>query len=117
MERKDVLSQTFAENPPKNYKEIVTEVIKLIGDLELCYKRITEINDGYYQGTLLYIIPENSCQPSDYYYVKVSYGSCSVCDTLLRINDCDHETERLNGHMTLALHIVQNLKQIDGDIV
>lgn len=45
---------------------------------------ITEIDNGDYQGTLLYLIPFETYQPCEYEYLmtNVSYGSCSGCDTL-----------------------------------
>jgi hypothetical protein len=50
-------------------------------------KGITEINDGDYQGTLLYLIPEDTYQPSEYEYLMtyIGYGSCSCCDLLQSI--------------------------------
>lgn len=47
-------------------------------------KRITRIDDGDYQGTLLFVIPKNTYQPSESEYLMtfVDYGSCSGCDTL-----------------------------------
>lgn len=50
-------------------------------------KEITEIDDGSYQGTLLYLIPEDTYQPSEYEYLMtyIGYGSCSGCDLLQSI--------------------------------
>lgn len=50
--------------------------------------RITEINDGWYQGTLLYLIPRNEYCPAEYDYLMgfIGYGSCFLCDTLERIH-------------------------------
>ena len=64
----------FNNNLPSNYKEL---------DIE----NITEIDDGNYQGTLLYVIPFNVYQPAEYDYLMtyVGYGSCSGCDSLLSI--------------------------------
>jgi len=75
---------------------------------------IHQIDDGDYQGTLLFIIPEDCYQPHDYWYVKVFYGSCSGCDTLLNIIDCSYDKEQqVNDLFTLALHVVQGLKKMD----
>ena len=38
------------------------------------------------------MIPEEGYQPSDYWYVRVSYGSCCGCDTLQSITDCSGDT-------------------------
>lgn len=51
--------------------------------------RVTEIDDGDCQGTLMYLIPFDTYQPNEYNYLMtfVSYGSCSGCDTLQSIQD------------------------------
>lgn len=48
-------------------------------------ERIHQIDDGDYQGTLIFVIGAGGYQPSRYWYVKVGYGSCSGCDTLQAI--------------------------------
>lgn len=50
-------------------------------------EKITEIDNGNYQGTLLFLIPKDTYQPQEYEYLMtyVGYGSCSGCDTLLAI--------------------------------
>lgn len=49
--------------------------------------RISIINDRDWQGDFIFLIPKNAYQPAPYNYIvtTVSYGSCSGCDTLLRI--------------------------------
>lgn len=45
-----------------------------------------------------------------------SYGTCSGCDTLLKISEykTGYPTkEQVNEYMTLALHLVQRMKKID----
>lgn len=86
--------------------------------------KIVEIDHGDYQGTLLYVIPLDSYQPSEdqYLMTSVGYGSCSGCDTLQSIqyssisydDDNESETLRLNetqiaDYMTLSLHIIQKM--------
>jgi len=79
---------------------------------------IHEINDGTYEGSLLYLIPNNDQNPSVYFYVFISYGSCSGCDTLQIINslegfDEDLPTEeQIKSYMTLCTHILQGIKVI-----
>ena len=50
-------------------------------------ERVTEIDDGDYQGTLIFLIPFDTYQPdaSEYLMTYVGYGSCSGCDTLQHI--------------------------------
>lgn len=96
------------------YRDIVREVIATIGDDDMYGDpdpdRVHEIDDGHYQGTLVYVIAGNGYQPYNYWYVMVSYGSCSGCDTL---EAAKHGGDTLNDLMTLALHIVQGLRKMD----
>jgi len=124
-ERKDTVQEKFEAKLPSSYSDIVLAVVEMLND-EGEYEtpdpaRIHEIDDGDYQGTLVYVIGAAIYQPSTYWYVKVGYGSCSVCDTLQAILDGDWglETEEekkawkdkaVSKLMTLALHIVQGLK-------
>jgi hypothetical protein len=120
---KDKLKEQFSKKHPTSYREIVKSVIELINpDREKSADlpdpdQIHEIDDGDYQGTLLYVIPEKTYQPSKYWVVYVGYGSCSGCDTLQGIR-CDnyHDDEVTTGqvedYMMLALHVVQGLKEI-----
>lgn len=109
----------FAANPPRQYADLVAVVIKHVagdayGHMDL--ERIHCIDDGSYQGTLVFVIAAEGYQPSDYWYVKVSYGSCSGCDTLeaiARHSDEPATKQQLNDYMTLALHIVQGLKRME----
>jgi hypothetical protein len=98
---------------------LVLTVENILNDNDYpCYKwstdEITEINDGSYQGTLLYLIPEDTYQPSEYEYLMtyVNYGSCSYCDTLQSIQpDCDDEPndEDIKNFMSLCKDFVTNM--------
>ena len=87
--------------------------------------KMTVIDDGDYQGTQIFIIPKNTCQPSieDYLVTNTYYGSCSGCDTLEAIlSDYDWENEskyfrdsQVTDLMTLSLHLVQKLKFLSGE--
>ena len=73
---------------------------------------IHEIDDGDYQGSLIFLLYGDSYQPSpsDYVYTSVYYGSCSGCDTLLGINDYVGglpSDEQVDDYMTLLLHLLQ----------
>lgn len=77
--------------------------------------RLTVINHGDYQGTLVYVIGSDGYQPSTYWAVSVYYGSCSGCDTLQAVLGYDDNplTEgQINELETLCLHIVQGIKKI-----
>lgn len=122
-ENKGQLEKFFSEKHPEDYTEIVREVVKTVcGDdhPRMDENRIHVIDDGDYQGTLVYVIGASGYQPYNYWYVKVYYGSCSGCDTLQSINSYSDEPPdegQVKDYMTLALHIVQGLCKMDGDIV
>lgn len=82
-------------------------------DRMLNIDKITEIDDGDYQGTLLYVIPFDTYQPGagEYLMTSVSYGSCSGCDILQRIQMCmdDLLTEpQLTDFMGLCKDLICN---------
>ncbi len=128
MAAKPTLRAQFAESPPDNYKDLVTRVITLFHEPDSFTDspnpaRIHEIDDGDYQGTLLYLIAATGYQPDEYWFVRVSYGSCSGCDTLQAISGSvatyddagdklSPTDEQLDQYMQLALHIVQRLQKL-----
>lgn len=115
-EKKNELLTKFTKHPD-NYKELVTWVVEFLTDDDYSSidpQRIHEIDDGDYQGTLLYVIGAKGYQPSEYWTVKVHYGSCSGCDTLQAISGYSSEPptqEQVSDYMTLCLHIIQRLKE------
>ena len=93
--KKHLESLTQKELQDLCYHDLVIDVVKYIyndGDTvdigdNFNPDKITEVDNGSYQGTLLYLIPYNRYQPSEYDYLMtyVGYGSCSGCDTLKSI--------------------------------
>ena len=79
-------------------------------------EHITTIDDGHYQGTLLFVIPRNTYQPQEYDYLMsyIGYGSCSGCDSLQAIQmnipwDKTHLTDsQIEDAMMLCKDIVTN---------
>jgi hypothetical protein len=119
--RESELRAIFAKEHPGDYEAIVKAVVSVVGDQDDYHRpdpeRIHCIDDGDYQGTLVFVIGATGYQPSDYWFVKVSYGSCSGCDTLQAISDYSSESpneEQIKDYLSLALHIVQGLKVL-GD--
>jgi hypothetical protein len=124
MARKEDLRAQFAAEHPGSYKDIVHAVVTILTDpADDEYgrpdpTRIHQIDDGDYQGTLVFVIAASGYQPSDYWFVKVGYGSCSGCDTLEGIRSYDDNpptAEQVEQYLTLALHIVQGLKAMQED--
>ena len=129
LEKKDAVRAKLAEKHPEDYKELVSLVVGTIGSAgEKDYgsnpdpERVTQVDDGDYQGTLLFTIGDDSYQPSKYWAIKIAYGSCSGCDTLMGINELggDDDTpnpQQVDDYYTLCLHVVQGLKEIEAERV
>src|SRR5699024_3852653 len=104
-------------------KAIFTHVIKALPNEwgmedEFDIDKMTVIDDGYYQGTQIFIIPRCMYQPdtSDYLMTDNYYGSCSGCDTLLSISEYGGGTpseEQVKKYISLSLNLVQSLKWLD----
>lgn len=122
-EGKPAIREAFEATHPDAYVDVVRAVVSVIGGEEyegvtLDPERIHAIDDGDYQGTLVFVIGAKGYQPSEYWYVSVGYGSCSGCDTLQSIRDYGNENptaDQVDQYMTLALHIVQGLKKMGED--
>lgn len=124
LENKTALEDYFMQTPQSeysDYKAIFKKIIEIVINpnvktfQDLDPESITVVDDGDYQGTLIFIIPRNTYQPdvSDYIYTSVYYGSCSGCDTLLSISGYEKDIpneEQVKEYMTLALHLVENMK-------
>lgn len=107
---------------PDGYADLLKRTVTVISS-EDEYRdpdasRIHCIDDGDYQGTLLFIIAAKGYQPSDYWYVKVGYGSCSGCDTFQAIGSYSSDPvtdEEAKEYWDLCLHMVQRLKKMDDE--
>lgn len=118
--RKDI-ENNLKDYNSNSYDYMVKKVVELIFNDEnsnysetFDHENITEIDDGDYQGTLLYVIPKKTYQPSEHEYLMtyVGYGSCSGCDTLQAIQEWDSDNinkdQFIKDIMELCLDIVQN---------
>ena len=116
MEKREAMELKLKESGPSEYKDLVTLVIDSIESDVFktpSSSNIVEIDHGDWQGTLVYVIGAGGYQPSSYWFVKVEYGSCSACDTLQAIGGYSDEPptdDQVKDYMTLALHIIQQLK-------
>ena len=118
--RPDLLA-LFKAKHPEDYLDIVKTVVSTVtspdnyGECNLDPERITMIDHGEYQGTLVFVIAAKGYQPSVYWATECSYGSCSGCDTLEAIRaypDGPVSDEQANDYLTLALHLVQKMEQL-----
>jgi hypothetical protein len=120
---KHAIREKFSEKHPECYKDVVRIVVQMLFDALDDYERpdptrIHEIDDGEYQGTLVYVVGGHGYQPSRYWYAMVSYGSCSGCDTFQSIRGYGEgkpNHQQVDEYMTLALHIVQGMREMGDD--
>lgn len=122
---KHKLEEHFKTTPQSKYTEYEV-ILKLI--FELCITESfngggwaiedrTTIDNGHYQGTMIFIIPNDNYHPSveDYIMTDTYYGSCSGCDTLQAIGGYTDDLptdEQVKDYMSLALHLVQKMKPL-----
>jgi hypothetical protein len=121
--KREHLRSVFKAKHPADYTAIVTELVRAItsedeyGECNLDPERITVIDHGDWQGSLLFIIAAKGYQPSEYWATECCYGSCSGCDTLQSIRDFDDSPptdEQANDYLTLALHLAQRMERLFG---
>lgn len=101
-----------------NYLDLLKLTVKCIFnddafDVKWDTENITEIDNGDYQGTLLYLIPGDYYQPSESEYLMtyIGYGSCSGCDLLQSIQPWDRSKvteETIKDFMSLCKDFVTN---------
>lgn len=121
-ENKGVLEQELRTNPTLNdcaYIDLVKLVVKYILNSNVKpysealwdIEHITEIDNGNYQGTLLFLIPQDTYQPAEHEYLMtfVAYGSCSGCDTLQAIQGW--------GDKLLTEYQVKDFMQLCKDLI
>lgn len=95
-----------------DYEDLMAMVVKHILGPEWSADEITVIDNGCRQGTLLFTIPRNTFQPSEYEYLMtfINYGSCSGCDTLMaaQVYLETHE-DLVEGLMHICAALVANI--------
>lgn len=124
-ENKDKLEAVIMMDTKLNhceYSYLVELIVKYILNPSIEYEwdkfdadNITVIDNGDYQGTLLFMIPRKTYQPNecDYLLTYAGYGSCSGCDTLLSIQDWTNGSvpteSQTEDYMTLCKDLVCNI--------
>ena len=72
------------------------------------YKIATARSGDGYQGDVVFLITaETYYDSSTIYLTDLSYGSCSVCDTLMSAAESE---ERVDDFMRVALNFIQSMK-------
>ena len=143
LERQKDLKKFFTEHEPNSYYDIVYAVVQALHkDATLLPeeewysdkptlaisdpnpskglphpKRITEVDDGNWSGTLVFLIAADVPMPSgdDYWFLSVSYGSCPFCDPLQQAWGQEDKQERVEDYMCFALQAVECIHRLYGD--
>lgn len=119
-EKRDELKARFKSTHPAGYDAIFTALCEVLtsdgwdGDYP-DPARITVIDHGEYQGTRVFVVGATGYQPSVYWMSMVSYGSCSGCDTFestREYGDDPPTDEQADAYFTMALHMLQGMRQI-----
>lgn len=102
------------------FEYVINPYLVAHGEDKYDLSKMTVIDHGDYQGTTIYVIPQDTYQPSigNYVWTHNFYGSCCGCDTLLAItyNECEKpNAEQVSELMTLCLHILQRCTILDYD--
>ena len=114
------LLEQFCQKEPESYEDIFKQTIKMMFPYNKDYdsespdfERITVIDNGNYQGTLVFVVASQDYQPSDYWVSSIDYGSCSGCDTYQAYSTYGENPEESAQHMlTMALHMIESMKKI-----
>lgn len=117
--------RTTPQSEYGSYKDLVRLIFNIvINTNERIYdqydtENIVSIDNGDYQGTLIFILHRENYQLglSGYVFTSVDYGSCSGCDTLLSISGYEDglpSDEQVEDYMTLCLHLLERCKFMDG---
>ena len=86
-----------------------------------CVDDIQAIDFCNYSGTLIFVfhLPVYDPDLTETFYTTVDYGSCTGCDTLMRISNKELKERptmaQTQAYMQLALNLVQNIKPFKGE--
>lgn len=116
---KDLLKDTLREMQSSkklliDYDELLKLVIRKILNVNSDYTwsdSITVIDDGDYQGALLFAIHLDTYQPSpeDYLLTFVYYGSCGGCDALMGAYGNTNKESQIQDYMAICKDLVCNI--------
>lgn len=113
----------LSEQEDLTYETLLRRAIEIICErVEFGYgkapdpDRIHAIDDGAYQGTLIFVVGASGYQPTHYWATQVSYGSCSGCDALVAALGYG-ESRNYQALYTLTLHMLQSMRPISEDTI
>lgn len=106
-----------------NYSDIVKALLDNIlneGLKEFYHfqKDIHIIDDGQYEGTLLFVFHSGDYAPGieNYFFTYNYYGSCSGCDTLAYVLEGLEGQEQIDGLMRLAFDLLRSTKPMSDKV-
>lgn len=99
---------------PIDYEELLKLVIQKVLNVDSNYTwsdSITVIDNGDYQGSLLFAIHLDAYQPSpgDYLLTFIYYGSCGGCDALMGAYGNANKELQIQDYMAICKDLVCNI--------
>ena len=105
---KEDLRQTFNDyDIYSDYEEFARIIIRSIFPEWIDYDVIIMKQGDYTGDVIFFISADTEGSKNDIFLSYLRYGSCSVCDTLMRAAESE---ERVEDQMRIALHFIQNMK-------
>jgi hypothetical protein len=119
---KDQISSELKELDYPSYADLFRLAIKYItdpDDYDFEFpspdpERITQLDWGDYQGTLLYVVAACGYQPSTFYTAVVDYGSYSGCDTRQAVLEADNPDTRAELLFDLIRNMISSMHKVQG---
>ena len=90
-----------------DYEEFARIIIRSIFPEWTDYNVIIMKQGDYTGDVIFFISADTEGSKNDIFLSYLRYGSCSVCDTLMRAAESE---ERVEDLMRIALHFIQNMK-------
>ena len=105
--RKENLRQAFNDcDIYSDYEEFARIIIRSIFPEWADYDVIIMKQGDYTGDVIFFISADTEGSKNDIFLSYLRYGSCSVCDTLMRAAESE---EKVEDFMRVALHFIQNM--------
>ena len=105
---KENLRQAFNDcDIYSDYEEFARIIIRSIFPEWVDYDVLITKQGNYTGDVIFFISADTEGSKNDIFLSYLRYGSCSVCDTLMRAAESE---ERVEDQMRIALHFIQNMK-------
>ena len=105
---KENLHQAFNDcDIYRDYEEFARIIIRSVFPEWTDYDVIIMKQGDYTGDVIFFISADTEGSKNDIFLSYLRYGSCSVCDTLMRAAESE---ERVEDQMRIALHFIQDIK-------